>query len=515
MFLELPTIEILVVTFVVTTIRIISEASPTILGGVMLAAYIQTQVEPSQLKTLFPENGTRGLLRVALIGMAMPVCAIGVLPVLRELKRLGFPASKLITLGVTAPLLNPFSILYGISVLSSTQCLMIAMMFGIMALTIGDVSSRFALRDEVNASPRPAGLTGGTRLRNLLIASGQLVTGRTLLDLLATIMVSALTAAWIRDGAIYPMCDASNRAGPALAMLLALPQYVSPARGIIQFAGIGNANLSIAAGLSIYVFGTGIGFAGFVGFARCYGLRRLLTLLLAVFLIMGLVTSVVQFVMPTPVGAVAETSALDALTRPGSSSTQQISMALKESLLFLDPIMISCAIAVGGLFVTGLVVRWTKTDFRDDDPEAAAQQNAERMSKAIPPSQLGAVSVVGIALLFTLSAYVLFPGPAEFLEEMDNIHLDANIAIRGDKVDLAIDRLVAWDTAAARLPIGAAIRGSFPTPAQRQTTRDLRTELHNTQELLRKGDLISAKRQLSGLTELLSETKATFDGGES
>ena len=60
---------------------------------------------------------------------------------------------------------------------------MIIVVVGIVAMTVGDVSGRFAVRARVDAVARPAGLTGGTRLRNLLIASSRLVTGRTLVDL--------------------------------------------------------------------------------------------------------------------------------------------------------------------------------------------------------------------------------------------------------------------------------------------------------------------------------------------
>ena len=412
--LSFPTVEVLVVTFVVTAIRTIVEASPTILGGVGFAAYLRTQVEPERLKTLFPGEGIEGVLRTALVGMTLPVCAIGILPVLRELRLLGLSTSKLITLGLVAPLLNPLTVLYGLSVLSATQCVVIAVFVAVAVITAGDVSMRFAVRSAVDAAARPVGLTGGTRLRNLLIASSRLVTGRTLVDLLLTIAVSTLVTAVLRDGAFYHVCDVSNRGGPLVASLLSLPQYVSPSRGVIQFAGIGNANLSIATGVAIYVFGTGIGAASLFTFAGWFGLRRLSALTLAVLLAVGAVSCSAMFLLPVPVGEVAETVALDGLTRPSSSTFPQIVTAVEESLAFVDPLVLLTAGVVLVLFFAGLIVRSKKIDFRDDDPEAALLQNAAGMSKALPASQLGAVAVVGFGILFCLSTYVFFPGPGEF-----------------------------------------------------------------------------------------------------
>ena len=510
MLFSLPTFEVLVITFIVTAIRTIIEASPTILGGVAVAAYLRTQVEPERLKTLFPGEGIHGVLRTALVGMTLPVCSIGVLPVLRELRLLGLSTHKLITLGLVAPLLNPFSVLYGLSVLSATQWLMILAVVGTVVVTVGDVSMRFAVRSAVDAVARPVGLTGGTRLRNMLIAASRLLAGRTLVDLLLTIAIATLVTAVIRDGAFYQVCDSSYRGGPLVASLLTLPQYVSPSRGMIQFAGLGNANLSIATGLAIYVFGTGIGAASLFTFFGWFGLRRLWALTLALLLVVGAVSYGAMALLPLPIGELGETTALDGMTRPVSSTFPQIVTAVQESLAIVDPLMLLSAVVVFVLFFAGLIVQTKKIDLRDDDPEVALLQNAAGMSKALPASQLGAVAVFVLGILLCLSTYMFFPGPSEFLDEMEMIQLDASIAIRRGKVDEAVDRIAAWDSVAAKLPIGAAIRGSLPTASQRRITRDLRSELHSTRKFLEEGDLASARKAFALLMELQSQTKDSF-----
>lgn len=512
MLFDLPTLEVLAVTLVVTAIRTIAEASPTILGGVAVAAYLRTQLEPKRAQANFPGEGIEGTLRAALIGMTLPVCSIGVLPVLRELRRMGLPTSKLITVGIVAPLLNPFSLLYGLSVLSPPQFLMIVVATGIAAIAIGDVSSRFSIRSQVNADARPAGLTGGTRLRNLLIASSRLVTGQTVVDLLVVIGISTLAASFLRSGAFYYFCEVGNSSGPAIASLLSLPQYVSPSRGVIQFAGIGNANLSIATGLAIYVFGTAISAASLLAISRWYGFQRLLALGLALFFAICAVSYFSFIALPMPIGEVAETSALNGMARPSSSTFSQIAKPLKESLSFFDPLTLLSAAAVSVLFVIGLIVRFSKIEFRNDDPEAAAQQNAGRMSKTIPASQLGAITILGIGGLLLLSVYIFFPAPSTAMKEIETIQLDASIAIRRGDVAAAVDRIAAWDSLAANVPIAAAVRGSFPTYAQRKVTRDLRAELHSTRELLVEGDLNSARKKIADLMRLQSATKDTFAG---
>ena len=509
MIVDLPSFESFLVTLIVTAVRTIIEASPTILGGIAVTAWLRTQATPEKVASIFSGDGVRGSLRTVLVGMSLPVCSIGILPVLRELRLLGLPTSKLITLGVAAPLLNPFSLLFGLA-LSFSQYSMMVVVGGLVAIVIGDISSRFNVKDSVNSAVRPAGLTGGTRLRNLLVAASRLMTGRVLLDLVVTIAVAALALAFIRYGSFLILCEASNRSGPAVVSILTLAQYISPSRAIIHFAGIQDANLAPAAGLAIYVFGTGIGGAGIVTFCKWYGWRRLVALAIAYCLVVIAAVYCLSYTLPAPVAGVAETSAVDNLTRPAYDTLGNVDKALGDSFVFLNTSMFFSLFAVFVLMLVGVYVRFAKVDFRSDDPEEASRQNAGRMAKAIPASQLGAVAIFGMGIVFCLSAYVYFQSPGEVFESMERAHLDASVEIRSGNVVAAIDQIAAWDAAAASIPIGAAIRGAFPTPMQRQLMRELRMELRFMRGLLDKGDLKSARAKLSGLRRLLSKTKESF-----
>ena len=499
-------------TFMVTTVRIIVEASPTILGGVVVAAWLRTQATPEKIKSIFVGTGWQGSIRTVLVGMALPVCAIGILPVLRELRQLGLPTKKLITLGISAPLLNPFSLLFGLSVLSFPQYLMMLSVTGLVVIVVGEICSRFAVGEKFEAEPRPAGLTGGTRLKNLLIASGRHMTGRVSIDLIFTIIVAALTVSLIKYEAFLEVCDPANSSGPAVASMLTTTQYVSPSRAIIQFGGINNANLSIATGLAIYMFGTSVCGASLFAFFRRYGWRRLVALAFAVFVMVNLFCYLISSAIPVA-GEVAETTAIENLSRSPYESLDEVINAISDSMKFLDTFMLFSSIAIGVLFLIGVYVRYAKIEFVNDAPEAAAEQESGRMSKALPASQLGAVAVCLVAIISFFSTFVFFPGPNEVMEEMVSFQLDTSVAIRTGNAKEAIDRIALWDSAAASVPIGAAVRGRLPTPLQRKLTRELRTELRTMRELLSDGDVASARQRLANLEQLFIKTKNSFKKG--
>lgn len=513
MIVDLPTLESFLVTMVVAAIRTVLEASPTILGGVAISAWLRTLATPVKIQSIFFGEGIQGSLRTILVGMAMPVCAIGILPVLRELRSLGLPTNKLIILGVSAPLLNPFSILFGLTVLSFPLYLIMVVATMVLAIIVGEVSDRFAMRTEITALPRPAGLTGGTRMRNLLIASGRLVTGRTLFDLAVTIVVSGLTVSLVHAGAFYILCESTNQAGTGVASILSLTQYVSPSRAIIQLGGIEDANLSTATGLGIYLCGSAISGASLLALLQWQGLRRTFAISIAFLLFVGLSTYLSRYLIPNPVVEIAETNALDNLSRPIHGTFQQIDKDLTASLSFLNTFMYFGSAALLLLVLTGIIARIAKVNLRDDDPNLIASQSDGRLSMALSASQLGAVSIAIVGILFFISTFLFFPGPNEVMQEMDMYQMDARLMVQTGNINAAVDRLDAWDSAAAGVPIGAAIRGSFPTKLQRELTRELRTELRDFRQLLTDGDVVAAEKRLPDLKRRLTEIKTVFQPG--
>ena len=357
---SLPSIEALVVTIAANVARIIVEASPTILGGVVVAAWLRTLATPERVRSIFRGSGVHGLLRTVLVGMALPVCSIGVLPVLRELRRLGLPTSKLITLGIISPLLNPISLLYALTILSGTQLLLIAMAASVLAIIVGDVSARFAITNKVTAEPRPAGLTGATRLRNIVVAATRIATGWPLVDLMIVAVVSGLVASLIPPMTLGRVCDVSNQSGPVVASLLALPQYVGPSHGIIQQVGIAKASLSLPTGLALYVFGTGLSAANVLLFVRWYGLRRMTAVAVAMFLFVCTTAYASMAVVKMTVELTEETAGLDNLARTVYGSFAQMGNAIGESLKFTDPLMMMAALGLLVTVLAGTVVRLMK-----------------------------------------------------------------------------------------------------------------------------------------------------------
>ena len=90
-------------------------ASMWIVIGCFVAAIFRRMLGPEKVKQIFANDTRFGLVAGWLIGMLLPVCSLGVIPIVRELHRCGINRGTIVAFGLTAPLFNPMSVLYGLT----------------------------------------------------------------------------------------------------------------------------------------------------------------------------------------------------------------------------------------------------------------------------------------------------------------------------------------------------------------------------------------------------------------
>ncbi len=511
------TLESTLVTLILAAMRVSLECSATLLAGIAVAAWLRTRGRPETVDVLFRGSGFAGFARTLLVAMAAPLCSLGVLPVLRELRRLGLTTPKLVVYALAAPLLNPLTLVYGLSTLAFTHFLLIVL--GTLTLTLAawDVSSRWAVSFSPPPDERPVGLTGGTRVYNAALAAGRIATGWVVVDLLLAIIGSGLTAALLRPGLLQEFCRPDATAGAACAAPLVIPQYVSPALGVMHLSALAKASLSLNTGFVIYLFGVGMSAASLVWLGWQFGVRRIVALGLPVVgLLIGL-AAVTNVVLPEPFAPPEETHGLDALSRPYHQKIADLSKATMFGLAHTDGTMRLGAVAAALLIAAGLLVRLLKVPYRDDDPdEVAARTTDSRWNIALSMTQIAASGAAAVGLLMILSVYVFYPNPDDLFAEMRNVQADAVIAIRSDQDRLADSHLATWDSLAARLPLAAAIRLRLPSHEERTATRKLRDAIQLARADVQAGRMQKAATVSTLLLRLLRECEQQYTAeGES
>jgi hypothetical protein len=97
-------------TFVTVFLGIFIEALPFLLAGTLASGLMEVFVSREWVLRLSPRNPCVGALAGTLLGLILPVCECGVVPLTRRLLRKGLPLPMAIAYLLAAPVMNPIVI---------------------------------------------------------------------------------------------------------------------------------------------------------------------------------------------------------------------------------------------------------------------------------------------------------------------------------------------------------------------------------------------------------------------
>ncbi len=187
--------------------QVFIDASIWIAFGCFIAAIFRNMLGAEKTRSLFGDDSRMGLLIGWGIGMLLPVCSLGVIPVVRELHRSGVKSGTIIAFGLTAPLFNPLSILYGLSmsdpitviIFSAAAMLIVTGLGAIWGNFIGQKSSTINDSDQKATSVSTSGIRRS--LAVLYSASTELVSW-SIVFIAIGVLASAVTSVAFQHGSL-------------------------------------------------------------------------------------------------------------------------------------------------------------------------------------------------------------------------------------------------------------------------------------------------------------------------
>lgn len=97
--------------FVTLTISVIVESMPFVLLGIVLSIIVQEWLPQAFFSSWLPKRGLPRRAVISFLGMFLPVCECGNVPLARGLVLKGFTVSESMTFLLAAPILNPITII--------------------------------------------------------------------------------------------------------------------------------------------------------------------------------------------------------------------------------------------------------------------------------------------------------------------------------------------------------------------------------------------------------------------
>ncbi|GIW98535.1 MAG: permease [Pirellulaceae bacterium] len=455
------------------------QATPTILVGLIVAGVFRRLLGHSGTRRLFGDNTWRSLPQAWVVGMLLPVCSLGVIPVVRQMRRAGVSGGAILAFGLTAPLFNPISVLYGLTL--ADPVVIIAFSFcSLVIVTVVGMGWDKLFPGTVAADPEPSMVApGAKRMLSVAIFGARELAGPSSLYIAAGLLGVAALSLILPAGYLQTAAEHNDPFAPLFMTAVAIPAYATPMTAMVQLASMFQHGNSVGAAFALLALGAGANVGLVAWMVHIYGLRRSaawFALLVAV--VVGLAYGVDKPLYPHGVEPAGHTHAFDIYCAPFQPGTSDaFSLAWRMLCEKIAPHEIVALVVAGGFLAVGLGLRQWDRGGRLEQWLERHPAKQPRGDIVLPGPVLGGIALVGLIGVSVFGCYVYYPPPSEILEEMRIVNTEVASAASSQDWDTALYWIPIYDDWTRKLEVSMFLRGEKLTPYRRAKANVLRDKL--------------------------------------
>lgn len=451
----------------VRIIQGLAAAAPTLLVGLLIAAILRYYLGREGTQRLFGGGTLRSLPQSWLVGMLLPVCSIGVLPILIQMRRSGIKPGAMSAFALSAPLFNPLSLLYGLTlsrplviILFAIGSLIIVTTLGLLwdALARGGKSSTGEGKDDSCDA-----FIGPRRLAAVLIHMTREATGTTVGLMVLALLGLAVLAALLPYGSMQHSVERDDPLAPLTMTAVAVPVYATPMLAMSQLGMMFQHANAPGAAFALLILGTGMNLATPYWFARHYGSKASAVWMISlVLIVLGIAYCINKPLMPSGVEPAGHTHAFDIYTNPISAAHHGLWATAKESLV--KQVDLAGWVALAGLGMLVIVGTTLRVLGVDEEKLVTSAGNTDTLSRrtnfdvVVPRKVIGATLLSGLVAMSVVACYAYYPPPNECLEEIALARAECLSAANSGDPEHALFWLPIWEEWSRRLEVGTFLR---------------------------------------------------------
>ena len=493
----------------------LASASITLLIGLLIASILRYYLGPSGTKKLFGGESLRSLPQSWLVGMLLPVCSIGVLPIIIEMRRVGIRRGAITAFALSAPLFNPLSLLYGLTLSRpiviigfAAASLMVVTILGLIWDRFTENTEPMALAthssctDDQTNTPEAsvyrsthqdlltneANIIGLRRIAASFVFAAKSLAGETGFLTIIAIIGLVLLGSLLPHGVMQTSVEQGDLMAPLKMAAVAVPIYATPMLTMSQLGMMFDHGNSPGASFCLLLLGTGINLATIFWTAKNYGLYQTLVWLVTLFsFVVLLAYAINKPLIPPGVQPAGHTHAFDIYTNPlhqGSSiDVAQTLREVAEKLPITDYVGL---ITLALVFCFGIIFNTAALSFaqRIASYSPPTTVRTSGLHSTVSPRIVGFAGLAGLVLLSLLGCYAYYPKPAEVLEQMKNARVEVSSGALTANYEVALHWIPILDEWSRRLEVGSAIRTFELRPYQQAQTNLLRKKLETLEHKL-------------------------------
>lgn len=466
-------------------------AAPTLIVGLFIASVFRYYLRGDGMQKLFGGESIRSLPQSWLVGMLLPVCSIGVIPIIREMRRQGIRPGAITAFALSAPLFNPLSLLYGLTL--SRPMVIIGFAIGSLAVVtiLGAVWDRYARRAASETEYDGKVIFGLRRIGACSVYMTRELAGPT--GLLAIIAVAGLflLGAILPHGALQAEVEQMDPLAPLKMSGVSVFVYATPMLAMSQLGMMFDHGNSPGAAFTLLLLGTGVNLATLWWIASNFGYKSTALWFCVLFAcVVGIAYAVDRPLIPPGIEPAGHTHAFDIYTNP-LHSNQGITLSKVASELEKTT---GLAEWIGGgvlalVLLTGLVLRYgfgRASESMMTPLEIAGEiEFAEKgLHQEVSSTTVGLTCLAGLVAFSIVGCYAYYPAPREVFDEMKGPRTDVLTGVTSNdyaRSNRWIPVVEAWTR---RLEVGYAIRNFELRPYQQMQTYILRKKLESLEHAI-------------------------------
>lgn len=460
-------------------VQALVQAAPTIVVGLMVAGVLRHLVGYQGTRRLFGDGTWRSLPQAWVVGMLLPVCSLGVIPVVREMRKAGVSGGALLAFGLTAPLFNPISVLYGLT-LSDPVALLVFCFCSLVIVTVVGITWDWLFTGSTTTPPDPPAVSYGVR-RMLAIASvaSREAVGPAACYILVGLAGVGLLSVLLPLGALQQAAEHDDVWAPLFMTGIAIPAYATPMTAMVQLGAMFQHGNSVGAAFALLALGAGANLGLVAWMTHNYGLRRTFAwFAVLVGVVIGLAYAVDRPLYPHGVEPAGHTHAFDIYCCPFHDGTTGAFRLAVDTVRQETAPHEWVGVAVLTLLVfLGACLALFDPQSRFETWLAKQPERKAGFDVVLPGPVLGGVALVGLVAASVLGCYVYYPPPSEILEEMKIVNTEVVVAANSRDWDTAAYWIPVYDDWTRKLQVSMFLRGQRLSEDHRAKASALRDNL--------------------------------------
>ncbi len=421
------------------------QACPTLLIGWLTAAILERVLGREGTFKLFGGSTWRSLPQAWFLGMLLPVCSLGALPIMYQMRKSGISGGTILAFGLTAPLFNPISVLFGLTLATPTTIIVFCLCSFAIVTLAGTIWDRLFESPAQTAAQLPPSPFGWRRVLIVFLSTARQSLDAPTKYAFLGLAGAAILSMFLPPGILQRAANYDDPFAPLTMSGVATFAYVTPMVAINNIASMFEHGNSVGAAFTLLILGTGVNLGMLAWVGVHYGMRRLLgwsLLLTGIVLTFGYALN--KPLYPKGVEAADHTHAFDAFCQPFLPGTENLphlvwqklnDQARPEELVALA--LITAAFPIGWI---ALRAGWIE-ELMASRPSSV--QTAGKYDMVLPPSMIAISCFAGLIAMSVGACYMYYPSRDEILKEM--------VITNGDLFSAA--NAFEWDGVERYLPI--------------------------------------------------------------